>query len=47
MMREVEAFALESSNYQVTFFDSKGMGKGQKQELSFKGRSIKMKDWEV
>jgi hypothetical protein len=39
MMRKVEAFALESSNYQVTFFDSEGMGKGEKQELSFKGRA--------
>lgn len=54
MMKRVEAFvsseksetvlyALESSNYQVTFFDSKGMGKGEKQELSVKGRTMKMK----
>jgi nitrogen regulatory protein PII len=35
--------ALESSNYQATFFESKGMGKGEKRELSFKGRTMKMR----
>ena len=35
--------ALESSNFQATFFESKGMGKGEKRELSFKGRTMKMK----
>jgi nitrogen regulatory protein PII len=35
--------ALESSNFQATFFESKGMGKGEKRELSFKGRTMKMR----
>ena len=54
MMKKVDAFvssekaravlyALESSNYKVTFYDSKGMGNGEKQELSFRGRMMKMK----
>ena len=53
-MKRVEAYissekgesvlsALESSNFQATFFESKGMGKGEKRELSFKGRTMKMK----
>lgn len=53
-MKRVEAFvssekaeavisALESSNYQATFFESRGMGKGEKQELSFRGRTMKMR----
>ena len=53
-MKRVEAYvssekaeavlsALESSNYQATFFESKGMGKGEKRELSFKGRTMKMR----
>ncbi|MFZ1877835.1 MAG: hypothetical protein WAU25_12470, partial [Nitrososphaeraceae archaeon] len=40
---ETVLYALESSNYQVTFFESKGMGKGEKQELSYKGRIMRMK----
>ena len=54
-MKRVEAYvssekseavlsALESSNFQATFFESKGMGKGEKRELSFKGRTMKMRD---
>jgi nitrogen regulatory protein PII len=54
MMKRVEAYvssekaeavltALESSNFQATFFESKGMGKGEKRELSFKGRTMKMR----
>jgi nitrogen regulatory protein PII len=35
--------ALESSDYQATFFESKGMGKGEKRDLSFKGRTMKMR----
>jgi nitrogen regulatory protein PII len=53
-MKRVEAYvssekaeavlsALESSNFQATFFESKGMGKGEKRELSFKGRTMKMR----
>lgn len=53
-MKRVEAYvssekaeavlsALELSNYQATFFESKGMGKGEKRELSFKGRTMKMR----
>ena len=40
---EAVLYALESSNYKVKFYDSKGMGKGEKPELSFKGRMMKMK----
>lgn len=53
-MKRVEAYvssekadavlsALESSKFQATFFESKGMGKGEKRELSFKGRTMKMR----
>ena len=53
-MKRVEAYvssekveavlsALESANFQATFFESKGMGKGEKRELSFKGRTMKMR----
>lgn len=53
-MKKVEAFvssekseavisALESSSYQATFYESRGIGKGEKQELSFRGRSMKMR----
>jgi nitrogen regulatory protein PII len=53
-MKRVEAYvssekseavlsALESSNFQATFFESKGMGKGEKRDLSFKGRTMKMR----
>jgi nitrogen regulatory protein PII len=53
-MKRVEAYvssekaeavlsALESSSFQATFFESKGMGKGEKRELSFKGRTMKMR----
>jgi nitrogen regulatory protein PII len=53
-MKRVEAYvssekaeavlsSLESSNFQATFFESKGMGKGEKRELSFKGRTMKMR----
>ena len=49
-MKKIEAFvssekseavisALESSSYQATFYESRGTGKGEKQELSFKGRA--------
>lgn len=53
-MKKVEAFvssekseavisALESSSYQATFYESRGIGKGEKQELSFRGRTMKMR----
>ena len=53
-MKRVEAYvssekaeavlsSLESSNFQATFFESKGMGKGEKRELSFKGKTMKMR----